>query len=44
MSYALIIPPEYLAKLVLFRQWFKRSIGSQVLQAIERFTEDLGTG
>lgn len=43
MNYALIIPPEYLAKLVQFRQWFKQSIRSQVLHAIEGYIEDIET-
>jgi hypothetical protein len=43
MSYALIIPPEYLAKLVQFRQWFKQSIRSQILQVIERYIDELET-
>lgn len=43
MSRALIIPAEYLEKLVKFSEWFKQSIKSQILQAIERHIEGIET-
>ena len=43
MSYALIIPPEYLAKLVIFRQWFKQSVRGQILEGIENYIKDIET-
>lgn len=41
MSYTLTIPAEYLEKLAMLREWFKQSIRSQILEAIERYIEAL---
>ena len=41
MSYALVIPLEYLEKLVQLREYFEWSIRSQILEAIEKYIDDL---
>lgn len=41
MSYFLIIPLEYFEKLIQFRKWFKQSVRSQILEAIESYINDV---
>jgi len=41
MSYALVIPLEYLEKLAMFKKWFQQSIRSQIFEVIEKYIDDL---
>jgi len=43
MSYALVIPLEYLEKLVQFREGFKQSIRSQIFEANACYIEAIET-
>jgi len=39
MTYTIVIPPKYLEKLIEFRECFKKSIRSQIMEAIKRYIE-----